>query len=283
MILGKMARYGTDNNLKIPSLKRIMTAGAPVLPAVLRDTRKWIEPDAVIHTPYGATEALPVTDISDNELLKLYENKESYSDGICVGYPIEGIMLKVIHITDEPLLSWDDLYSVPSGEVGEITINGPNVTQEYLSDAEAGIKSKIYDKITGQYYHRTGDLGRIDDSGRVWFYGRKSQRVVSGNETFFTITCEAVFNCHPSVARSSLAGISKGIPTVRIPVICIELKKGFRGSEKLRIELLRLGHESSITRDINHILFHNKFPVDPRHNAKIFREKLALWAQKMIR
>jgi acyl-coenzyme A synthetase/AMP-(fatty) acid ligase len=282
MILGRLASYGNINNLKVPSLTRIMTAGAPVLPVVLRETRKWIPPGAAIHTPYGATEALPVTDICDTELLQLYGNKEGYQEGICVGYKVAGIDLKIIHITEEAIELWDDRFLAAANEVGEITIQGPNVTQEYLADKEGNKLSKIFDHVTNKYYHRTGDLGRIDESGRIWFYGRKSQRVVTQEATLFTITCEAVFNQHPSVSRSALVGVYIGSPARSIPVICIELTKRAKSSERLRKEILKFAQESQVTKDIRNILFHKKFPVDPRHNAKIYREKLGLWAQKIL-
>jgi acyl-coenzyme A synthetase/AMP-(fatty) acid ligase len=282
MILGRLATYGNINNLKVPSLARIMTAGAPVLPFVLRETRKWIPPGAAIHTPYGATEALPVTDICDTELLPLYENMNSYPNGICVGYPIEGIDLKIIHIIEENIELWEDSLSTGDSEIGEITIKGPNVSQEYLADNDSNRRSKIFDSATGFYYHRTGDLGRFDKSGRVWFYGRKSQRVVTDGPTLFTITSEAVFNRHPYVSRSALVGINTGISGRKIPIICIELRKGFKSSRELKEELLKLGRQDPVTRNINHILFHKKFPVDPRHNAKIYREKLTSWAQKRM-
>jgi len=282
MILGRLSAYGNKYNLKAPLLKKIMTAGAPVLPGVLREARKWINTGSEIHTPYGATEALPVTDICDSELLPLYENMDNYPNGICVGYPIKVIELKIIHISEENIELWEDSLSAGESEVGEITIKGPNVSQEYLADNGSDRRSKIFDKATGMFYHRTGDLGRLDKSGRVWFYGRKSQRVVTSDATLFTITSEAVYNLHPSVSRSALVGVRSDNPPEKIPVICIELKKGFRGSRELKEELIKLGRQYSVTRNINHILFHKKFPVDPRHNAKIYREKIADWAQKAV-
>ncbi len=283
MILGRLSAWCNTHNLKAPELKRIMTAGAPVLPVVLREARKWINSGAEIHTPYGATEALPVTDICDSELLTLYENTDSYLNGICVGYPIDVIDLKIIHISEDNIGLWEDSLSAGENETGEITIKGPNVSQEYLNDADSDRKSKIFDRATGMYYHRTGDLGRIDKSGRIWFYGRKSQRVVTKNTTLFTITTEAVYNLHPAVSRSALVGIRSDKHSEIIPVICIELKTGFRRSEELKEELIKLGKQYSITGNINHILFHKKFPVDPRHNAKIYREKLAVWAKKKLK
>jgi len=128
-----------------------------------------------------------------------------------------------------------------------------------------------------------GDLGKIDADGLLWFYGRKTQRVITSGRTLFTIPCEAVFNRHPQVKRSALVGVEIKSSGVKRAVICIQLKSGFYPGQKLLHELHELGCSNHITRGISDILFKKKFPVDPRHNAKIFREKLALWASKRIR
>jgi acyl-coenzyme A synthetase/AMP-(fatty) acid ligase len=96
----------------------------------------------------------------------------------------------------------------------------------------------------------------------------------------FTIPCEVVFNRHPLVARSALVDMPGNVPGLNKPVICIQLKTRDRPTKKLLKELLELGGSSNLTKSISDILFFDKFPVDPRHNAKIFREKLALWAEK---
>ena len=129
-----------------------------------------------------------------------------------------------------------------------------------------------------------GDLGYRDARGRLWFCGRKSHRVITRSGTLFTIPCEAIFNTHPSVFRSALVGvpIADGDckPPAREPVICIELEADARDQDqtKLRTELLALAAKFPHTQGIRTVLFHPAFPVDIRHNAKIFREKLAVWA-----
>ncbi|MFQ5484786.1 MAG: peptide synthase, partial [Desulfobacterales bacterium] len=113
--------------------------------------------------------------------------------------------------------------------------------------------------------------------------GRKSHRVISENRTFFTIPCEAIFNIHPRVARSALVGV--GEPMKQKPVICIELKKESMRTDKkaLLIDLTALAARHEMTRPIDTILFHRAFPVDIRHNSKIFREKLAAWAGQKLK
>jgi acyl-coenzyme A synthetase/AMP-(fatty) acid ligase len=127
-----------------------------------------------------------------------------------------------------------------------------------------------------------GDVGWKDSKGRIWFCGRKSHRVVTENRTLFTIPCEAIFNNHPRVYRSALVGI--GPLHRQKPVICIELRhdKIKQNKKTLKNELLELAQQHELTRDIESVLFHPSFPVDIRHNSKIFREKLAIWAEKKL-
>jgi len=102
------------------------------------------------------------------------------------------------------------------------------------------------------------------------------------NETLFTIPCEAIFNNHPDVFRSALIGIGKA--GQQKPVICIELEKSGiqKTRKKLTEELTTLAKRNTMTEEIGTVLFHKSFPVDIRHNSKIFREKLAAWAKKKI-
>uniref|UniRef100_UPI00321657DD fatty acid CoA ligase family protein n=1 Tax=uncultured Draconibacterium sp. TaxID=1573823 RepID=UPI00321657DD len=281
MVLKKLAEYCTRENLKLNSLKRVMTAGAAVSPELLSNFAQVISFDAQIHTPYGATEALPVTDIHHKELLDLYENTPGYLKGICVGYPLENIALRIIRITDNVIGKWDETIECSSNEVGEIVVSGDSVSQEYLNNEEANRISKIRTDTGEQVWHRTGDLGRIDEHGRVWFYGRKSHRIETVSETMFTIPVEAVFNRHPQVERSALVGVVTNGKTK--PVVCIQTKKGAGKNKELVNELNELARKNEVTSRISEFLFHKNFPVDARHNAKIYREKLAEWAQEKIK
>ena len=127
-----------------------------------------------------------------------------------------------------------------------------------------------------------GDLGRLDEQNRLWFYGRKSQRVITKSDTLYTIPCEAIFNQHPDVKRSALVGT--GSKNKQNPIIIVEPAnakrvKSSREREKFAEELLEHGAAFPLTQSIQKVLFHSNFPVDVRHNAKIFREKLSFWAE----
>lgn len=281
MVLRKLANYGNENSINLTSIKKIFTAGAPVTPYLLQDFRKILTENAEIHTPFGSTEALSITDIADLEIAKIYSESNNYYEGFCVGFPLPGIDLKIIKISDNPIESWENVEEFQSGEVGEIVVKGPNVTQQYLANDLANSFSKIKDRNSDLLWHRTGDLGKLDEHGKVWFYGRKSQRVETKYKTLFTIPCEAVFNRHPKVLRSALTSVK--LEGNIVPLICIELESGVKKSGQIIKELLNFAKENEWTNTISLILFHKKFPVDPRHNAKIFREKLAVWAQNQLR
>jgi olefin beta-lactone synthetase len=273
-LLDRVGQFGAERGIRLPSLRRVLSAGAPVADRVLDRFSRLLGPEARIHTPYGATEALPVCSISHGERRALGGTAEGR--GVCVGRPLPGVFLAVIPISDDAVESWSEDRLLPAGEIGELVVWGPNVSPGYFERPEADRAAKI--RSEGVVRHRMGDLGYLDPEGRVWFCGRKSHRVRTARGTLFTVPCEGVFNQHPRVRRSALVGV--GPPPERAPVLCVELLEKASSAERARIreELLRLGSKTEMTRPIGTILFHPGFPVDIRHNAKIFREKLAEWA-----
>ena len=280
-LLNRVGEYGNNRNIILPPLKRVISAGAPVSPSIIEKFASMLVDGARIHTPYGATEAVPVISIASDEILSETRKFSEKGYGYCIGRPINDLKVRLIKISDDPFPVWSDTLLVQDGETGEIAVKGDLVTRQYFEKPEADALSKIKDNDS--FWHRMGDVGWKDSKGRIWFCGRKSHRVETEKKTLFTIPCEAVFNHHPLVFRSALVGI--GVPGRQKPVICIELKKGRHSLNKkaLRNELLELGRQNELTKDITIILFHKSFPVDIRHNSKIFREKLARWAEKKLR
>jgi acyl-CoA synthetase (AMP-forming)/AMP-acid ligase II len=280
-LLNRVGRYGAEHGVLLPRLKRVISAGAPVPAAVLERFRSLLPEDGEIFTPYGATEALPVCSIGSREILGETGPRTAEGHGICVGRPVPGLALAIIPITDEPIAAWTNDLPLPRWQVGEIVVAGPQVTTSYFNRPEATRLAKIPGE-DGTVWHRMGDVGYLDKQGRVWFCGRKAHRVRTASETLFTIPVEGVFNDHPDVFRTALVGV--GMPGQQQPVLCVELEPGSRrrDREQLRAELLVLGEQYPHTRPVQTILFHPAFPVDIRHNAKIFREKLAVWAAGQI-
>ena len=126
-----------------------------------------------------------------------------------------------------------------------------------------------------------GDVGYLDEEGRFWFCGRMAHRVITADDTLFTIPCEAVFNTHPAVYRSALVGVAAA--GHQRPVLVVQthpehVPKTRRQREVLITQLRQIGQRHPHTASIEDFLLRRSLPVDIRHNAKIFREKLRPWA-----
>lgn len=275
-----VGQHGIANGVLLPSLKRVISAGAPATNPSLARFCKLLADGVEIFPSYGATEALPVTYIGTNELLSETVEATDNGAGVCVGRSVRGVEVSIIHITDEPIQHWSDKLHCAQGEIGEITVTGPVVTKAYFNRPESTNQAKIKHPELGIIYHRMGDVGYFDEKGRLWMCGRKAHRVVTPEGTLFTIPVERIFNTHPAVKRTALVGVVKS--GITIPVLCVEKASNTVGldDEALLAALKEIGGKHEITRSIHHFLFHPSFPVDVRHNAKIFREALAEWAKE---
>ena len=279
-LLHRVGRFGMENGVRLPSLKRVISAGAPIMPANIEQFLSLLCTTAEIHTGYGATEAMPVASIEAHEILAETRSLSELGHGVCVGRPLEGVEVRIIETCDHAVEAWSDVVRVENGSVGEITVRGAQVTRHYFEQPNADALAKIRDGDT--FWHRMGDLGRIDEHGRIWFYGRKSHRVITDRGTLFTIPCEAIFNTHPGVYRSALVGV--GHAPRQKPVICVDLDPAWQGKNRTEItrDLRALALGNDLTQSIENVLYPAQFPVDIRHNAKIFREKLARWAETQL-
>jgi acyl-coenzyme A synthetase/AMP-(fatty) acid ligase len=281
-LMAVLAAHGAP----LPSLRRVTSAGAPVPADVVARMRTLLPDDACFWTPYGATECLPVSVIEGRDLQATRERSEQGA-GTCVGRPVPPNTVRIIAIDDDAIADWDAAREVRPGQVGEITVAGPTVTDAYFNREAATRLAKVHERLpdgTTRVVHRMGDLGYVDGDGRLWFCGRKSQRViVDAGTTLCTDQVEPVFDTHPAVRRSALVGV--GPIGAQRPVLCVELRAGIARGERPRIadELRHLGDGLVHTAGVDTILFHPRFPVDIRHNAKIGREQLAAWAARQLR
>jgi acyl-CoA synthetase (AMP-forming)/AMP-acid ligase II len=277
----------------------VLSCGAPVPADVLQRTLACVHPEAEMHTPYGATECLPVATIGAGEVLNETAAQSAQGAGVCVGRKFTCGDWRVIRITDAPIVTIDQAEELPAGQVGELIVRGPQVSPEYVV-GEKGVRgdpnalAKILD---GQeIWHRVGDVGYFDDQQRFWYCGRKAHRVETAAATLYSVCCEAIFNQHAQVRRSALVGV--GHPGAQTPVLVVETARGrqsFRRASgkgsgrgrqawlQLVDQLRELGQQHPLTKDIRKFLWHPSLPVDVRHNAKINREQLAEWASTRLK
>lgn len=276
-----LMRVLAEHGQPLPGIARVTSAGAPVPADVVQKIRALLPDDARFWTPYGATECLPVAIIEGRELVTL-RARTAAGAGTCVGRPVPPNDVRIIGIDDGPIERWEDARPAPAGQVGEITVAGPTATDAYFNrDAQTRL-AKIVEALPDggtRVVHRMGDLGYFDGEGRLWFCGRKTQRVVTGTTTLCTEQVEPVFDAHPDVRRSALVGV--GERGAQQPVLCVEPAAGVDARQWPRIAAeLRFMAEGLVhTAHVQAFLRYPKpFPVDIRHNAKIGRETLAAWA-----
>ncbi len=279
----KIGRYCMANKIKLPSLKRILIAGAPVSPELIRLYDE-ILVSGEIHTPYGATECLPVSSISGREILDDTWKNTEQGLGTCLGKVLKENCVKVIAVDDSSIESIDTINELKSGEIGEIIVKGPTVTRSYYNLETETKDAKILD-VDGTVWHRIGDLGYIDSEERLWFCGRKAERVQFSDRLYYTDCCEAIFNQHADVFRSALIGL--GEFGNQIPAIVIEPEKNKFPKSKNQVteftqSLKIIGVKFKHTKNIQKFFFIRNFPVDSRHNAKIHRLSLKKFFDKKV-
>lgn len=279
-IWNRVGRYCEQHGRRLPSIRRILSAGAPVPEDMLRRMSMALSAEADVFTPYGATEALPVSAISGKEVLNDTVNQTRTGHGTCVGRPFPGVRVKIVEENSGPIRTLSEATELPTGQIGEILVQSPTVTREYFHRPEATALSKVADG--DGFWHRMGDTGYLDPQGRLWFCGRKTHVVPTATVRLYTECVEPIFNALPGIRRTALVGVGREDP--KTPVLIVELASARVPQGQVKELLLRdlkdQAGRFTHTKDITHFLFHPSLPVDVRHNVKINREALALWAAK---
>ena len=283
-IWSKVADHCEARGIKLPDLRRLLIAGAPVSGELLTKLRV-IAPNCVTHTPYGATECLPVTTVAADELLGEARQLALLGQGTCVGRAVNGVEIRVIRETNGPIATLADAKFCTPGEIGEIIATGPSVTREYDGLPEATRAAKITDG--DRTWHRMGDLGALDASSRLFFFGRRVEKVRTTDGDLPTESIEPAFRQHPQVFRCALIGI--GEAPGQTPALVVEPRPGdFPETEadcaRFIAELRDFAKTCPRADRVKHIVFQRALPVDVRHNAKIHRLQLAKeWTSRLAR
>jgi acyl-CoA synthetase (AMP-forming)/AMP-acid ligase II len=280
-------------------LRRVLCAGAPVPASLWAEAPRFLT-GGRLHSPYGATEVLPVSSIAADEI------DVASVRGACVGRVLPENQVKIIAMADGPLASLAEARELPAGGIGEIIVTGPTVTRQYDQLPEATRLAKIQipnsksqgnpqpldflgtwdlelgtSAPAGAVWHRMGDAGYLDANGHLWFCGRVAEHLETTDGPMFTEPCEQVFRVHPQVARCALIGL--GDRARQVPAVVVETKPSVHlrsdaSRQELAKALRQLALQYPHTAAIRRFYFHPHIPVDVRHNAKIHRLALARWA-----
>ena len=269
-----IAKYCEENQLELISMRKILMMGAPVPPSLIRRYEK-LMPKGEVFTPFGATEALPLTLMNGKEILEETAELSDKGAGMCVGKALSGIDIRVIRITDNPIATWEESLELPQGSMGEIAVKGPVVTRNYLHRPVQTAQAKI--REGDEIWHRMGDVGYFDEAGRLWFCGRKAHIVDTDSRILYPVQVESLFNQIPGVSRTALVGRER--PGRKTAVLAIEVQEGINRDTRKRIteKAFEIIENNDLSRSICEVLFLSEFPVDTRHNAKIKRELIADW------
>lgn len=252
---------------QLASLKRVVTGGAPIGNDHVEKFKK-IAPNAEILVLYGSTEVEPISHIEANEMLSHPQTEE----GVNVGKVSKELRIKFLKIVKENIElgpnGWKDWES-ENGEIGELIVSGPHVCQGYYNDEAAFKKAKIRDH-DGTIWHRTGDVGKLDGQGYLWFAGRVHNAIRRANRFLFPVHPEMLLKKLPFVRQAAYIGLPD--PELGEKAIAaISLQPGYK--ENVLTDVEELLKENHIPCDGVAIV--EEIPMDPRHHSKVEYSKLA--------
>ena len=271
-------------------VRRIVSAGAPVPVALLHALRA-VLPHATAHTPYGMTEALPVTDVALPEI-----DAAGPGNGVCVGRPLPGVDVAISPLS-------------PDGRADGALTRDPAVTGE-ISVAAAHVKDG-YDQLWAVERastrdpgrHRTGDVGHLDDAGRLWVEGRLVHVITTAEGPVTPVGIEQRAESVAGVRAAAAVGVGSSGTQQVVIVVCPEShvrdatrrESGFpdtvpdteRRARRPGAPLLAAGPLATAVRaaagvPVAAVLVADALPVDIRHAAKIDRARVAAWAERVL-
>ncbi|MFN2329019.1 MAG: fatty acid CoA ligase family protein [Chromatocurvus sp.] len=279
-LLKVLGNHCRDQQRQLPTLRRVLSAGAAVPADTVVLMQQAMPADGWVYTPYGATECLPVACISSHDMSPELVAATGEGAGTCVGRPVAPNEVAILRLSDDVIESISPEDLLPAGTVGEIIVHGPTTTDRYWQRREQTRLAKTSDG-QGRTWHRMGDAGYFDEQGRLWFCGRKSQRVRTPQGDLYADQIEAIFNTIEDVERTALVGV--GAPGEQVPVLCVELRRPGKGQQPVcrkaveQVVWAKAAEHAKLL-SLGRVLFHPGFPVDIRHNSKINRQALAVWA-----
>ena len=254
----------------LDGLRTVMSAGAPV-PAETLTALSVLVPNASFHTPYGMTEVLPVADISLEGINAA--TGEDPIGGVCVGVPVPSAMVEILPLGFD---SAAPPASVPAGDMGEIVISSP-----WVSDGYHGLwaieRAARLQRGDGKVWHRSGDVGHLDDAGRLWVEGRAVHNIDSPTGVITSVPVERLVETSLELARVAAVGVG---PAGRQQLVVVVEES--HGADGLASTDLTARVRSVVNHPVAAVLIRRSLPVDIRHNAKIDRTAVAGWAEDVL-
>jgi acyl-CoA synthetase (AMP-forming)/AMP-acid ligase II/pimeloyl-ACP methyl ester carboxylesterase len=251
-------------------VRLVLSAGAPV-PASLLVALRDVLPQAEAHTPYGMTEALPVSDVSLDELLEA-----GTGNGVCVGRPLAGVDVAVSPLTDTGAAE-GNLLARPE-VTGEVCVRAEHVKDRY----DALWATQQASERDGDGWHRTGDVGHLDVRGRLWIEGRLEHVIATAAGVVTPVGVEQRVETLPQVRAVAAVGVGPSGNQQVVLVVVPATAAG--GGGRSFVAPLALGEavRRAAAVDVAAVLTVRELPVDIRHASKIDRREVAGWASRIL-
>ena len=243
------------SGITMPSLASIYMGGAPVFPGLLRKAKQFC-PQAEITAVYGSTEAEPMAEVALSDISREDFDGMEQGKGLLTGRPVPSISLRVIReqwgVPISPLDSRTfDQLTRASGDPGEIVVSGAHVLPGYLN-GEGDAETKF--EVDGARWHRTGDLGYLDPTGRLWLLGRCRGKIQDARGSLYPFAVECAAMQTAGIRRAALAALDSR------RVLAIETTEALSRDDILK---------SLSWAQLDEVVFLDHVPVDRRHNAKV--------------
>lgn len=272
-LLNAVSAFCLQNNLELPFLRRIITGGAPVSKDDVVKIKKAC-PNAEVLVLYGSTEVEPMAHIEGQEMIDQVQSDdpEWVEEGVNVGHMDEGLSVKFLKINKDPIFiqqekDWD-LHTVSKGSVGEIIVAGEHVCESYYNNEEAFFRAKIRDQ-DGKVWHRTGDLGKLDEHGQLWLVGRVHNAIKRADEYSFPVRSEIIMKKCDFVDKCAYLGVADS--ALGEKTVCVFTTKQPEVDEnrlnEMKSEIQRLMEKNKVK--VDQIILTDQIPMDPRHHSKV--------------
>ena len=301
-----------EQRAALAKVQTVLSAGAPI-PVPLLEALSALVPNASLHTPYGMTEGLPVTDVSFEMIRQAIaegtpnaagEVLDPFArDGVCVGFAVYDAAVAIAPLLQDGSVA-DELTHEP-GVTGEILVSAPHVKDRYDTLWVTEEQS-----ISTPGWHHTGDVGHLDASGRLWVEGRLAHVLLTSQGVLTPVAAEQSAESLPEVRRAALVAV--GPAGTAAPVLVIEasantaalearqsasgLKRALLnrvpGTNRFPVvegvapfelsQLVRQKVAEDTGVELAAVLVVHEHPTDIRHNSKINRPALGEWASKVL-
>ena len=299
-----------EQRAALAKVQTVLSAGAPI-PVPLLEALSALVPNASLHTPYGMTEGLPVTDVSFEMIRQAIaegtpnaagEVLDPFArDGVCVGFAVYGAAVAIAPLLQDGSVA-SELTHEP-GVTGEILVSAPHVKDRYDTLWVTEEQS-----ISTPGWHHTGDVGHLDASGRLWVEGRLAHVLLTSQGVLTPVAAEQSAESLPEVRRAALVAV--GPAGTAAPVLVIEasantaalearqsasvfkralldrvpgrfpIAEGVAPFELSQLVRQKVAEDTGV--ELAAVLVVHEHPTDIRHNSKIDRPALGEWASKVL-